>query len=41
MDLEEKKMKEEMDLVLKDMMFRIQYRDILDDGKNWIKQLFY
>lgn len=33
--------KKEMNNVLKQLMFRIQYRDVLDDGNNWIKQLFY
>lgn len=26
--------------VLKKMMFRMQYRDLLDSKENWIKQLF-
>lgn len=32
--------KEEMNLVLKDLMYRIQYRDVLDSSRNWVKQLF-
>lgn len=29
-----------MDEVLMKLVFRMQYRDILDTNKNWVKQLF-
>lgn len=32
--------KEKMDEVLMKLVFRMQYKDILDTRENWIKQLF-
>lgn len=37
----ERKWEVEMDKCIKLIKFRMQYRDILDDGHNWVKQLFY
>lgn len=33
--------KEKMNMVLDRLVYRMQYRDVLDDNKNWVKQLFY